>query len=77
MRTTSLRTILNSKAMTQTAPPPDVRRGSAPPVVTNVSLGYAPCSGLAQILWAQPTFLFNLDGGAEPRLTSGGGAASR
>ena len=58
--------------------PPDVRRGSAPPSSLDFRIGYALGSGFAPKFygpkaepWAQPKTLENLDGGAEPRLTSG------
>jgi len=62
--------------------PPDVRRGYASPFIFRLPMGCAPGSGFAQIDMGQrpnqglsPKAFENLDGGAEPRLTSGGEAA--
>src|SRR5690349_19992704 len=66
-----------------TASPPDVRRGSAPPVAFQNILGTLPLLRSVALLCgaepgsrAQPTFINLLSGGAEPRLTSGGEAVA-
>jgi len=63
------------------AMPPDVRRGSASPPVLLTDLGLRPWFGLCPTLvraepepGAQPNENYSIDGEAEPRLTSGGGA---
>ena len=66
---------------TAAASPPDVRRGSAPPFNSRLRMGCAPGSGFAPKFngpkaepGAQPKTSVNVDGEAEPRLTSGGEA---
>jgi hypothetical protein len=63
------------------ATPPDVRRGSAPPSAFLNRPGLCPWFGLSPHTTypgqspnqgRSPTFLENIYGGAEPRLTSGG-----
>jgi len=65
------------------AMPPDVRRGFAPPERIACSMRLSLSFGLCPIRigaqpepWAQPIPRYQVNGGAEPRLTSGGGAGA-
>ena len=57
------------------AVPPDVRRGYASPATQKNRMGCAPGSGSARTRGVAPILLYSY-GEAEPRLTSGGTAAS-
>jgi len=72
-----------SRGVAAAASPPDVRRGSAPPLDLNLPVGCALSSGFALASTGQspyqghsPNLYQEDDGGAKPRLTSGGRAGA-
>ena len=78
-----VKNVIEQRVTFNPASPPDVRRGSAPPYSSRKIKGAVPLvrplaqKGKARTGGTAPFYFWDVFGGAEPRLTSGGEAVAK